>query len=83
MSSSMTAESKQPLGVVRRAALSHEKQYYALRMARYPEALAEDTRRRQMELERSTAWALVRNEAAAREALDLSYIPKSRDVEGV
>ena len=38
-------------------------QYYALRMARYPQARAEDMRRRQVELERSTAGA--RNETAA------------------
>ena len=59
--------------VVRRAALSHEEQHYAQRMARYPEARAEDMRRRQIELDRSTAWALARNEAAARDPLDLPY----------
>ena len=42
MSRSMAAESEQLLGVVRRAVLSHEEQYYALRMARDTEARAED-----------------------------------------
>ena len=37
----------------------------------------EDMRRRQVELERSTVWAVARNEAAAREPLDLPYSPTS------
>ena len=35
MSRTVAAESEQLLGVVRSAALTHEEQYYALRMARY------------------------------------------------
>ena len=50
--------------------------------ARYPEVRAEDMRRRQVELERSTAWAIARNEAAARGPLNLPYIPTSPDVGG-
>ena len=46
-------------------------------MARYPQAREEDMRRRQVELERLTAWAIARNEAAARETLDLTYSPTS------
>ena len=65
----IATESEQLFGVVRRAALSHEEQYYGLRMVRYPEARAEDMRRRQIELELSTAWVLARNEAAARSLL--------------
>ena len=42
-------------------------------MARYPEAREEDMKRRQVELERSTAWAIARNEAAACETVDLTY----------
>ena len=34
-------------------------------------------RRRQVELERSTAWSIARNEAAARETMDLTYSPTS------
>ena len=45
----MAAESEQLLGVMRSAALSYEEQYYALRMARYPDASAEDMRHRQVE----------------------------------
>ena len=61
----------------RSAALTHEEQYHALRMARYPQAREEVMRRRQVELERSTAWAIARNEAAARETVDLTYSPTS------
>ena len=56
----MAAESEQLLGVVRSAALTHEEQYYALRIARYPQAKSEDMRRHQVELERSPAWAIER-----------------------
>ena len=55
MSESMAMESEQLLGVVRSAALSHKEKYYALRIARYPDARTEYMRRRQIELERSTA----------------------------
>ena len=58
MSRSMASESAQLHWVVRSAALSHKEQYYALRMARYPGARAEDMRRRQIVLERSKAWEL-------------------------
>ena len=77
MSRTIAAESEQLLGVCRSSALTHEEQYYALRMARYPQAREEDMRRRQVELERSTAWAIARNEAAARETVDLTYSPTS------
>ena len=70
MPRSIVAESEQLLGLVRRAALSHEEQYYTLRKARYSEARAEDMRRRQVVLEHSTSWALARNEAARRLPLD-------------
>ena len=82
MSRSMAAESEQLLGVCRSAALTYEEQYYALQMVRCPDARAEDMRRCQVELERSTAWAIARNEAAAREPLNLPYSPTSPDVEG-
>ena len=39
-------------------------------------------RRRQIELERSTAWAYARNEAAAMEPLDLPYNPTPPDEDG-
>ena len=77
MSRTVAAESEQLLGVCRSAALTHEEQYYALRMARYPQAREEDMRRRQVELERSTAWVIARNEAATRETVDLTYSPTS------
>ena len=51
-------------------------------MATYPDASAENMRRCQIELEHSTAWVLARNDAAAREPLDLPYSPTSPDVEG-
>ena len=62
--------------------LTHVEQYYALQMARYSEARAEDMRRRQVELDRSTAWAIPRNEAAARGLLNLPYSPISPEVRG-
>ena len=46
-------------------------------MARYPQAREEDMRRRQVELESSTAWAIARNEAAARKTMNLTYSPTS------
>ena len=58
--------------------LSHEERYNSLRKARYPEARAEDIQRRQVELEHSTAWALVRSE---RLPLDIPYSPTYSDVE--
>ena len=76
MSRSMAAESEQLLGVVRSAALTREEQFYALGIyARYLQARAEDIRRRQVDLERSTASAIARNEAAARGSLNLPYSP--------
>ena len=77
MSRTMAAESEQLLGVCRSAALTHEEQYCALRMTRYPQAREEDMRRRQVEQECSIAWAIARNEAAAREPLDLPSSPTS------
>ena len=68
--------------VVTGATLSLEENYYALRMARYPDARAEDMRRRQVELERSTAWAIARNEEAARVPLNLPYSSTSPEVVG-
>ena len=82
MSRTMAAKSEQLLGVVRSAALIHEKQYYALQMARNPQARAEDMMRHQVELERSTARAIARNEAAARGPLHLPYSPTSPDMGG-
>ena len=66
----MAAESEQLHGVARSAALTHKEKYYALRMARYPDARAKDMTSRQVELEGSTAWAIARNEAAARGSLN-------------
>ena len=77
MSRSMAAESEQLLGVVRSEAL-----YYAQQMARYPDAKTEDMGRHQVKLERATAWAIARNEAAARGPLNLPHSPTSPDVEG-
>ena len=59
----MAEESEQLLGLVRRAACSHEERLYLLRQARYTEARAEDLRRRKAESEDFTAWALARNAA--------------------
>ena len=77
MSRTIAAESEQILGVCRGAALTHEEQCCALRMARYPQAREEDMWRRQVELDRMTAWDIARNEAAARETVDLTYSPIS------
>ena len=77
MSRSAAEESEQLLGLCRSVTLTHEEQYYALRMARYPQAREEDMRRRQMELDRSTAWAIARNQDAARDTADLAYSPTS------
>ena len=77
MSRSIAAESEQLLGVCRSAALTHEEQYNALRTARYPQAREEDMRRRQVELERSTAWAIARKEASVRVRVDLTCSPTS------
>ena len=81
MSRSIPAESGQLLGVARRAALSYEEKCYTLRKARYPEVRAEDMRRRQAEVEHSTAWTLAWNKAARRLPLDLPYSPTTPDVD--
>ena len=49
-------------------------------MTRYPDARAEDMRRRQVERERSTAWVIARNEAAARGPFNLPCSPTSPHV---
>ena len=46
------------------AAVNHEARYYMLRKARYPASRVEDMRRREVEVARSTASALARNEGA-------------------
>ena len=65
MSRSLAVESEQLLDVVRVAAVNHVARYYMVRKAKYPASQAEDMRRRELGLERSTAWALARNEAVA------------------
>ena len=62
MSPMLVVESEQLLSVVRTA------HYYVLRKARYPENRAEDMRRQEIELPRSTTWTLAWNEAAALDA---------------
>ena len=68
MSRSMAAQSEQLLGVVKCAALAHEEQYHALRMVRYIDVRAEDMRRRQVELERSTAKGYCEELGCSKEA---------------
>ena len=60
MSRRMAAESEQLLGVVRSVALTHKEKYYRLRLAKYPDARAEDMTHRQVEPERSTARVIAR-----------------------
>ena len=50
-------------------------------MDRYPQARADDMTRHQVELERSTAWAIARNKVVARGPLNLPY-PTSPDTGG-
>ena len=64
-----------------RSIAAESEQHYILWKVRYPDARAEDMRRRQAEVEHSTAWALARNEAARRLSLDLPYSPTSPDVD--
>ena len=73
----LALESEQLLSVVRMAAVNNEARYYMLRKARYPENRAEDMRRRDIEVARSTAWALARNEAAALDSNGYPYSPTS------
>ena len=68
---------QQLLSVVRMAAVNHKARYYMLRKARYPASRAEDMRRREVKVERSTAWALARNEAAAFDSNSYPYSPTS------
>ena len=70
-------EAKGLLGVIRMAAVNHEARYYMLRKARYPASRAEDTRRREVEGARSTAWALARNEGATLDSNGYPYSPTS------
>ena len=77
MSRSLTVESEQLLGVVRMSAVNHEARYYMLLKARYPASRAEDVRRRELELARSTSWALARNEAVALDSNEYPYSPTS------
>ena len=65
------------LGVVRMAAINHEARYYMLRKARYPASRDEDMRRREVELARSTAWALAKNGAVALDSNGYPYCPTS------
>ena len=65
------------LGVIRMAAVNHEARYYMLRKARYPASRAEDMRRREIEVARSTAWALARNEGATLDSNGSQYSPTS------
>ena len=46
-----------------------------LRKARYPESRAEDMRRREVELARSTDWALAWSESVALESHGYPYSP--------
>ena len=65
------------LGVIRMAAVNHEARYYMLRKARYPAIRAEDMRRREVEVARSTAWALARNKGATLDSNGYLYSPTS------
>ena len=77
MSRSLAVESGQLLSVVRTAAVNHEALHYMLRKARYPENRVEDVLHRKIELARSTAWALAKNEAAALDSNGYPYSPTS------
>ena len=65
------------LGVIRMTAINHGARYYMLRNAWYPASRAEDMQRREVELARSTAWALPRNEAVALNSNGYPYSPTS------
>ena len=78
MSRRLAVESEQLLGVVRMAAVNYEARYYMLRKARYPSRV-EDMRRRELELARSTAWALARNEAVDSNGYPYSPTSPARD----
>ena len=77
MSRSLAVESEQLLGVIMMAAVHHEARYYMLRKPRYPASRTDDMRRREVELARSTAWALARNEAAELDSNGYPYSPTS------
>ena len=64
LSRNIAMEGEGLFGVIRMTAVNHEARYYMLRKARYPANRAEDMRRREVEVARSTAWALARNEGA-------------------
>ena len=65
------------LGVIRMVAANHEARYYMLRKARYSASRAEDMWRREVEVARSTAWALARNEGATLDSNGYPYSPTS------
>ena len=64
-------------GVISMAAVNHEARYYMLRKARYSASRAEDMRRREIEVARSTAWAVARNEGATLDSNGYPYSPTS------
>ena len=80
MSWTMAAESEQLLRVVRSVALTYEEQYYALQMARYPQARAGGEVRWSWSVRLIGAGAS--NEGAARGLLHLPYSPTSPDTVG-
>ena len=75
MSRSLVSE--RLFGVIRMAAVKYEACYYRLRKARCPAIRVEDMRRREVELARSTAWALARREAVALDSHGYPYSPTS------
>ena len=77
MSRNIAIEGEGLLRVIRMAAIYHEARYYMLRKARYPASRAEDMRRRELEVARSTAWALARNEGATLDSNGYPYSPTS------
>ena len=77
LSRNIAMEGEGLLGVIRMAAVNHKARYYMLRKARYPASRAEDMRRRKVEVVRSTAWALARNEGATLDSNGYPYSPTS------
>ena len=70
LSRNIAMEGEGLLGVIRMAAVNHEARYYMLRKARYPAS-------REVEVARSTAWALARNEGATLDSNGYPYSPTS------
>ena len=77
LSRNIAMEGEGLLGVIRMAAVNHEARYYMLRKSRYPSSRAEDMRSREVEVARSTAWALARNEGAILDSNGYPYSPTS------